>query len=129
MQSILAKLSTRAQAHSATEQVESDAIRELGIWTVLSPQQPVSCDRIDDGCRGGDPSNTYQYIRQARGLAYESAYPYISGQTQSSGRCDESKASYPVISVESYRQVSGEAQMAEYVGSTGASVDSSPWKP
>jgi hypothetical protein len=41
-------------AFSATEQIESDAMRELDVTYELSPQQIVSCDRTSLGCMGGD---------------------------------------------------------------------------
>jgi C1A family cysteine protease len=41
-------------AFSATEQIESDAMRTLGTEYVLSPEQIVECDTADSGCRGGE---------------------------------------------------------------------------
>jgi len=46
---------------------------------VLSPQQIVSCDTVDQGCNGGDTPTAYQYVMQAGGLDTETSYPYRSG--------------------------------------------------
>lgn len=40
-------------AFSATEQIESDAIRTLGVTYVLSPEQITQCDKTSYGCSGG----------------------------------------------------------------------------
>ena len=40
-------------AFSATEQIESDAIRTLGTEYILSPEQIVQCDKTSFGCSGG----------------------------------------------------------------------------
>jgi len=44
----------------------------------FSEQQLVDCDKVDQGCNGGLPSNAYQYIMQAGGIETEAAYPYTS---------------------------------------------------
>lgn len=38
-------------AFSVTEQLESDSMRTLGTDYILSPQQLVSCDSSDAGCK------------------------------------------------------------------------------
>lgn len=40
-------------AFSATEQIESDAIRSLGVSYLLSPEQITQCDTTSYGCDGG----------------------------------------------------------------------------
>ena len=44
-------------AFSATEQIESDAIRTLGVTYVLSPEQITQCDTTSYGCNGGWTEN------------------------------------------------------------------------
>jgi len=43
---------------------------------VLSEQQVVDCDTVDQGCNGGWPYDAYQYVMGAGGQESESAYPY-----------------------------------------------------
>ena len=67
-------------AFSATEQIESDSIR-AGLLTTsdqLSPQQIVSCDKIDYGCDGGNTETAYLYVKEAGGIASATDYPYTS---------------------------------------------------
>ena len=45
-----------------------------------SPQQIVSCDKVDDGCDGGNTETAYEYVEKA-GLELESSYSYKSGET------------------------------------------------
>jgi cathepsin F len=36
----------------------------------------VDCDKIDEGCNGGLPSNAYEAIQKLGGLETEDDYPY-----------------------------------------------------
>jgi C1A family cysteine protease len=75
-------------AFSIVENIES-AWKLAGHDLVeLSPQQVVSCDTVDQGCDGGDPQTAYQYIMQAGGLQTEKDYPYFSGDSGWSGKCE-----------------------------------------
>jgi len=73
-------------AFSAVETIESAWIRAGNKMTEFSPQQVVSCDSTDNGCSGGLPTNAFEYVKGAGGLATDSAYPYTSG-TGDSGTC------------------------------------------
>lgn len=113
-------------AFSATEQIESDAMRTLGASWILSEEQIVQCDSTSYGCNGGWTEHAYNYVQKAGGLATESSYPYTSynGVT---GTC---KSASHVVKVTGYTTVKGESQMASYVQSTGplsVCVDASNW--
>lgn len=126
---------TSSWAFAAVEQIESDAIRTLGITTseTLSTQQLVSCDSADGGCNGGDPTQAYEYAVEY-GLVLETDYAYASTEGES-GTCDSSKTDYK-ISVTEYYSLAGtdsttvENNMINYVKSTGpltVCVDASTW--
>jgi C1A family cysteine protease len=124
-------------AFSATEQVESDAIRVKGwcsgnpsnsaCW--LSPQQVNSCDTGSSGCNGGWSESAFSYIIntgngkagvvQTNGLETNSAYPYTSGTTGVTGTCG-AKAGTGVVGISAYTTITtGETSMTNWVGNTG----------
>jgi len=65
-------------AFSATEGVESAWLMANNTQVVLSPQQVVSCDKVDQGCNGGDLPTAFAYIKTA-GQEDNADYPYTSG--------------------------------------------------
>lgn len=116
-------------AFAASEQIESDAMRELKTSYVLAPQQMVSCDKKDSGCNGGWQQNAYTYIKNCGGQEQEKDYPYTSGKNGNSGTCQENSNKF-VLGVKSYSSVKGESSMGNYVKSTGplsVVVDASDW--
>ena len=52
---------------------------------VLSPQDLVSCDRVDQGCNGGYVDKSWDYIKNT-GIVADECLPYTSGKG-SSGSC------------------------------------------
>lgn len=56
----------------------------------FSEQQLVSCDNTDSGCNGGWMDNAFTWVKKNGGITTESAYPYTSGTTGSSGSCKTS---------------------------------------
>jgi C1A family cysteine protease len=125
-------------AFSTVEQIESDAMRELGVTYELSTQQVISCDRRDGGCNGGNTETAYSYIEGAGGLVTAREYPDTSHSSGSTGSCSSSKSDDPVISVKSYHTIgkegenaASESAMASYVDSTGPlsiCVDANKWQ-
>jgi len=65
-------------AFSATEGIESAWLMANNSAVVLSPQQIVSCDTVDQGCNGGDLPTAYAYVKE-KGIETEKDYPYTSG--------------------------------------------------
>ena len=53
-------------AFSATEQIESDAMRTAGFNGELSAQQITSCDTRDGGCNGGNTETAYKCASESR---------------------------------------------------------------
>lgn len=123
-------------AFSAVQQIESDAIRQLGLptTTTLSTQQMVSCDSGNGGCNGGDPIQGYEWTLEAGGLLVDDDYPY-SSYTDSSGTCVSWLDDY-YMAISAYYSLAGtdatvvEENMMNYVKSTGplsVCVDASGW--
>lgn len=115
-------------AFSATEQIESDAMRVLGISTHLSPEQVTQCTTGAYGCNGGWTEKAYNYVKSVKGLVSETTYPYTSYYgTTGSCKVDTSKA---VVGITGYTTVNGESNMASYVqqhGPLSVCLDASSW--
>ena len=125
-------------AFSATEQIESDVMRELNQTYVLSAQQITACDEYDNGCGGGNTETAYKYAKNSDGMVQEKDYPYTAGHGGKHQKCAKSDLTNPVIDVKKYFTIgktsnghASEAAMAKYVGSTGPlsiCVDASKWQ-
>jgi len=66
-------------AFSVTEELETAWYLAGNQMPLLSEQQLVSCDKIDQGCNGGTPPTAYLSIKVTHGLDSEESYPYTSG--------------------------------------------------
>jgi cathepsin F len=81
----------------------------------LSEQQMVDCDKVDQGCNGGLPSDAYQYLIKAGGSMLEKDYPY----TAEDGTC-HFDASKVVAKISNWTAVStDETQIAAYTAAHG----------
>jgi C1A family cysteine protease len=116
-------------AFAASEQIESEAMRELQMTYVLSAQQLVECDRTSLGCNGGLQERAYNYVKRAGGIEQEVDYPYTSGAAGESETCSADKSKF-VLTVEGYETIKTESAMTDYVLSTGPvsiAIDASTW--
>jgi len=116
-------------AFSATEQIESDAMRTLGKTWLLSAEQITQCDSTSYGCGGGWTEHAYNYVKKEGGLEQEDDYPYTSGTNGVTGSC-HSDSKKEVVGVSGYTTINGESQMASYVESTGplsVCLDANSW--
>jgi C1A family cysteine protease len=116
-------------AFSATEQIESDAIR-LGLLTrddILSPEQIVQCDTVDDGCNGGNTATAFNYIISAGGIESDTQYPYTS-YYDVTGDC-KTTSNYEVT-IDEYYLITDEVSMMSHIFTTGPisiCLDASTW--
>lgn len=116
-------------AFAASEQIESEAMRELGAAFIVSPQQLVSCDKTSLGCNGGLQERAYNYVKRAGGIETEQAYPYTSGKAGVTGTCAADNSKF-VLTLSGYETIKTESAMASYVKSTGPvsiAIDASTW--
>lgn len=91
-------------AFSATEAIESyAALSGKYKLTDLSPQQIVSCDKVDLGCNGGDTISAYKYVLKAGGLTTSKDYPYASKNSGKSYHCKHKVPKDPV-KITGYKQ-------------------------
>jgi len=114
-------------AFSATEQIESDYMREHGKTYLLSAEQITQCTTGSSGCNGGWTESAYTYVQREGGLETESDYPYTSYQGIT-GSCHDG-GDYKV-GIKGYSTLKGESAMASYVQSTGplsVCLDASSW--
>lgn len=118
-------------AFAASEQIESEAMRELnGTIYELSPQQLVECDRTSLGCNGGLQERAYNYVKRAGGIETESAYPYTSGASGDDSHSCSAEESKFVLGLTGYETIRTESDMTDYVKSTGPlsiAIDASTW--
>jgi len=114
-------------AFSATENVESQWALAGNTLTELSVQQIVDCDKVDDGCNGGDTTTAYEYIIKAGGLDTKTSYPY----TGTNGRCTFKSADVAAkITSWEYAGKGNETAMVDFCAANGPvsiCVDASNW--
>jgi len=116
-------------AFSCTETVESVWAVAGHTIPVLSEQQIVDCDTLDDGCEGGWPYDAYKYLISAGGQDSEASYPY----TGEDGTCSFKKADIEAT-ISSWKYVTqnkNETEMAEYVMNNSpisVCVDAETWQ-
>jgi len=94
---------------STTGAVEGRAAIATGQLKILSEQELVDCDDVDQACNGGLMDNGFEYVIQNNGLCQENDYSYTSGDTKRKGSCKKSGCThYDAIS--SYTDVASDNQ-------------------
>ena len=68
---------------STTGAMEGAYYLKTGNLTSFSEQQLVSCDKIDQGCNGGEMNSAFNWIHNNSGICSDTSYPYLSGDGSS----------------------------------------------
>ncbi|KAL8119903.1 vanillin synthase-like [Apium graveolens] len=100
---------------SATGALEAAYAQAFGKGISLSEQQLVDCAQAfnNNGCRGGLPSQAFEYIKHNGGLETESAYPY----TAEDGNCKFSSQNVAIQVLDSVNITQGaEDELKHAVG-------------
>lgn len=102
--------------------IEGQYFRKTGKLMSLSEQNLVDCVGNGNGCNGKDFDDAYEYVMK-HGITSERSYPYVSGQTKSSGVCKHlPKKSYTMISNVKYIPEGDEHLLQEAIATIGPIV-------
>jgi cathepsin F len=102
-------------AFSTTGNIEGQWFLQKKKLLSLSEQELVDCDKIDDGCNGGFPSDAYKEIIRLGGLETEDSYPYIAEDE----KCLLNKSMEAVYINSSVAISKNEADMAAWCAARG----------
>jgi len=114
-------------AFSTTQNIEGRNFLKYNQLLILSEQQLVDCDKIDQGCNGGEMQVAMQWLADNGGLAVESDYPYV-------GYDDDCKftPSMAKVNVTGYLNIStNETEIAQSLvelGPLSVGVVADPWQ-
>lgn len=108
-------------AFATTEAIESYSFLSSGKLQSLSPQQINSCDKVDQGCNGGNTESAFTYVKNAGGIETSASYPYTSGGGVT-GVCKFNKANV-AVSITGYTAVAkGETNLQAALNNGPAAI-------
>lgn len=102
-------------AFSVTGNIEGQWFKKTGQLLSLSEQELVDCDKLDQACGGGLPSNAYEAIENLGGLETETDYSY-TGHKQS---CDFSTGKVAAYINSSVELPKDEKEIAAFLAENG----------
>ncbi|KAI7801612.1 cathepsin F [Triplophysa rosa] len=102
-------------AFSVTGNIEGQWFKKSGQLLSLSEQELVDCDKLDQACGGGLPSNAYEAIEKLGGIETETDYSY-TGHKQN---CDFSTGKVAAYINSSVELPSDEKEIAAWLAENG----------
>ncbi|XP_069117431.1 uncharacterized protein [Argopecten irradians] len=102
-------------AFSTTGNIEGQWAIKRGNLVSLSEQELVDCDKVDEGCNGGLPSQAYKEIIRLGGLETETRYKY-EGEDE---KCTFNRSDVRVTINSSVSISSDETEMAAWLAKNG----------
>jgi C1A family cysteine protease len=87
-------------AFAALAPIENIYNKLKGVYTPFSEQYLINCNRKDDGCKGGYPTNTMEWIK-INGIVHSDQQKYIGRQAV----CDNTKKSLEYKILNGYKMV------------------------
>jgi C1A family cysteine protease len=102
---------------STTGALEGAYAIKTGNLVSFSEQQLVDCDTLgngghDHGCNGGLMDNAFHWISKNDGLCMEADYPYVSGTTMTSGKCEKTCTTVAGSDIVKYVDVESASDLA-----------------
>ncbi|DBA00892.1 TPA: hypothetical protein N0F65_006092 [Lagenidium giganteum] len=98
----------------------------------FSEQQVNSCATQAGGCNGGFPSIGLEYVRDNGGVCTETGYPYTSGKTQQTGKCNARSCKKTPLQISVQRVDASEDGFVSAIASqpiaVGVTAGNAEWK-
>ena len=102
---------------STTGAMEGAYFIKTGKLVSFSEQQLVDCDIVTNGgselgCKGGMMDSAFEWIQTNNGICSETSYPYVSGTTTKSGKCQTKCANVAGTDVSKFVDVEPNSDIA-----------------
>lgn len=98
----------------ATVGVVEGVMLRKNVTTRFSVQQIVDCDKVDEGCNGGEPINTLRWVKNNK-IGSASDYPYTSKE----GKCQQNAKLSQLSSVGKTMLYGNEKRLRDFVANYG----------
>jgi len=87
-----------------------------GELKALSPQDLISCDKIDDGCNGGNLIDPLKWVKK-HGIMTNENFGYTSGKHNKRGQCPKNRT--PTVGIHGYTSVKNQDHLLAVLRDVG----------